>query len=289
MWRGATVILAYACLQFGCAGLRSVPRPPEKSVPPLTNAQDAIRLLRDRYGNIDSLKASGKIETVFPAEHYRRRASFALMLERPDKLRIRTYRTLLVPMLFELVYNGGQCWLFVPGSKTAYLSEECSMFYVNDRDIALPADIVVDSIIVVSDFEALHSLPVRLRWEDDFAILIFLSKSGTEREIWIDSKTGIVDRQLFLDINEGPELIIEYGKMQSANNAIVPADIEIFLPKANASVSLFVDDFKLNTNIPFEAFEFSPPAGTTILRSEEDIQELSEISGGQHTRHPVLP
>jgi len=277
-WIYAVIILAGIWLQYGCATPRPITYIPEEPIPPLAGTEDAIRLLRNNYGNIESLKAGGTIETRFPAEDHRKRASFVLMLKRPDKLRIRTYRT-LVPLLLELVYDGQRCWLYVPNRHTAYLSDDCDVFYFDNGNIALPANVLIAAVVVVSDFDALLSIPGELNQEGDSVLLTFTEQSGTRRELWIDPKTGFVSRQIIFNNNGEKEVVVEYREQDSTGNAVVPRHIEIILPQADTSISLIMDDIKVDAQIPPGAFEFSPPRGTSILQVEKDIDAFSELIG----------
>jgi len=243
---------------------------------PLAGADDAIDLLRSNYGNIESLKAGGAIETRMSAEDHRRRASFVLMLKRPDKLRMRTYRT-LTPLLLELVLDGHRCWLYVPSRNTAYLSQDCNTLYFDAGNISLPAHALIAAIVVVSDFNALLSLPAELHQEEDSTVLTFTEQSGMCRELWIDPITGFVIRQTISKKNGQKELIVEYQEQELTGNAVVSRRIELLLPQTNTMISLVLDDIKTDVQIPPEAFTFSPPRETAILHVEKNLDEFSEL------------
>ena len=251
-------------------------RIPAEPAPPLADADDAIRLLHSKYGNIRFLKAGGTIEARFPAERRRKRVSFVMMLERPDKLRIRAYRT-LVPLLFELVYNGKRCWLYIPNKRTAYLSEDCDVFYFDNGDIALSANMLIAAVVVVSDFDALLSTASELHQEGEFAVLTFMAPPGMRRELWIDRVTGLINRQIIFNRNGEKEVIVEYREQDATGNAVVPRHLELILPQADTSISLNIDEIKIDAQIPPGAFEFSPPLGTSILQAEKDVGVFSQL------------
>lgn len=286
--RFVLVILAGICIQSRCAAPRPVTRLPERPVPLLTSAGDAIQLLRENYGNMRSLKASGTIITKFPPEHRRKKASFMLALERPDKLRMRTYRP-PVPFSIEIISDGQRCWLFVPNDRTAYLSEGCDALYINGSNLAIPSHAIVDAIVIVSDVDALVSAPAHIYRNDEFVVLAFTDKSRVKRELWINPTTGFVERQLIFDIGGEPNLHIKYGEHGDEGNTIVPRIVEITFPREDVSISLRMEELKLNTEIPAEAFEFTPPPETTILQLEKGTRSFSGKIYEERASQPVVP
>jgi outer membrane lipoprotein-sorting protein len=272
------ILLAGIWFQYGCATQRRIIRAPEEPVPPLVSTEDALKLLRRNYGSIDFLKAGGTIETKFSAEDRRRKASFVLMLKRPDKLRIRTYRP-LVPLLLELVYDGQRCWLYAPSRHTAYMSRDCNVFYFDDGALTLPANVLIAAVVVVSDFDALYSMPAELNHKDEYRVLTLTGGTEPHRELWIDPKTGVVDRQMVFNRKGEKEVVVEYSEKESTGNAIVPRRIEITLPQAETSITLILNDIKTDVRMPPAAFEFLPPRGTSILQVERNIDAFSALIG----------
>jgi outer membrane lipoprotein-sorting protein len=187
---------------------------------------------------------------------------------------MRTYRPLLPPLL-EIVYDGRQCWLFVPNRKTAYSSTDCDVFRLNDSRIALPARTAIAALVVVPDFSALSSMPMQLVRENEFVILVVIEPSESRREFWINPTTGFVERQVIFDDKGEADLVVNYREQEAIEGAVVPLAVEMLLPKTGASVFLFVDDFRLNTPVPPEAFTFSPPEETTIIQMPENTGNYS--------------
>jgi outer membrane lipoprotein-sorting protein len=261
---GLIVLLLVVYVQVGCAARRPLVRAPQRPTPKLTTVEDAKGLLVRNYGNADSVKASGEIETRLSNEEHWRRASFALMLERPDKLRVRAYRPLM-PALFELVYDGQTCWLFVPSEKAAYRSEKCEAFRVGDSHMAVSADALIEALFVVADFDAFLTLPAFLYREGDSVRLVIIGKAGAYKEIWIDSMTGLATRQLLVDSGGTLEAEINYKEHALDENNIIPVEIEIGLLPIHASIVLRIQDFQLDPEFPDGAFDFSPPRNTKVF------------------------
>jgi outer membrane lipoprotein-sorting protein len=229
--------------------------------------EDAKSLLFRNYGKANSVKAGGHLQIKLFEEERWKPASFALMLQRPDRVRVRAYRP-LAPTMFELVSDGQTCWLFVPPEKTAYLSEDCEAIHGGNENIAVSASAIVAAIVVVSDFDTLFSLPAHLYSEADLLRLVFMEETGAYEEIWINPRTGLATRQLLVGADGMLEADIAYKKHVSDGKASVPAEIEISLPRLRALMLLRIDDFQIDAKIPADAFDFSPPINTKILDTE---------------------
>ena len=267
------VFLPAVCLQVGCAARKPLVRQPEMPPPALVTPEDAVALLLRQYGSVKSFKASGKIEARLPGEKRRRSASLVLMLERPDKLRMRVYRP-LAPPVFELVSDGEQRWLFIPSTKTAYYSEGCEPLYMGDNHVPFSAETIIAAVAVLADPAAFTAMPAVIREEEGLARLTLAEKTGAKREIWIDATTGLAARQLLFDADGGIEADITYEKHAVEGDVPVPVAIEVAFPQASSSVFLRIDSFRLNPEIPAGAFEFSPPGNTKIVRPHGENQHF---------------
>ena len=264
--RFALIALALAaCLQTGCAARRLPISPPAKPLPPLESPQDAVQLLIEKYGGADSFRASGKIRMKLPGEQVQRQASFALMLERPDRLRMRVYRP-LAPTLLEIVSDGNRRWLYVPSERTAYLSEGRQPLRVEGNHVALPADTIAAALVVVADPHALPLLPSRIRIGEGFIRLSVTEEDGTQREIRIDSASGLATRQILVGADGATQADITYKEHAFKENTAVAISTDILLPQIGAFVSIRIDKLETGAQIPAGAFEFSPPAGVKIMR-----------------------
>lgn len=255
-------------LHAGCAARKRLTPPP--AAPPPTRVEtveDAKSLLLRNYGKANSVKAGGHLQIRSFEEERWRPASFALMLQRPDRVRVRAYRP-LAPTMFELVSDGQRCWLFVPSERTAYLSEDCEAIHAGNENIAAPAGAIVAAIVVVSDFDSLFSMPARLYSEADTLRLVFTEETGAYREIWIDPETGLATRQSLIGADGTLDADIVYKEHTSDGEAGIPTEIEVNLPRVRASMLLRIDDFQIDAKLPADAFDFSPPNETTI----RDIQ-----------------
>ncbi|GAB4341742.1 MAG: hypothetical protein Kow0099_18690 [Candidatus Abyssubacteria bacterium] len=247
--------------QFGCGARRAPLQPPEIAPKKLDTIQDVTQSLYGHYGSINSLKASGKIQFKLVDEEHWRPADFLLMLERPDKLRMRAYRP-LVSSLFELVSNGEECWLYFPSDRTAYLSD-CGPAdaYANP---AVSADVVVSAITVVSDFDRLPSLPMSLAHGDSL-LRLSLDEGDFVRDLWLDETTGLIARQQVL--NEDGVLVadIVYLEHAAIDGAAVPVRIEIELQRMRSLIRLVVEEARLDPEIPADAFNLVVPEDVRIL------------------------
>jgi hypothetical protein len=229
----------------------------------MATAEDAKNLLIESYGDLNSLKAGGRIGVRYSDEERWRPASFVLMLERPGKVRLRAYRR-LGPRLFELVSDGQTCSVFVPSDKTVYHGKRCEVPY-DGGGIAICADTLVAALVVVADLDELLSRPALLRRDGELARLVLMEGAEVLSEIWIDPATGLAARQLLVGAGGSTVAEIIYKKHASREEATVPVEIEIHVPDMRASLLLRLDSLRVNPKLPADAFDFSPPANTTIV------------------------
>ncbi|MBI4831152.1 MAG: hypothetical protein HY801_06285 [Candidatus Lindowbacteria bacterium] len=232
---------------------------------------DAKELLLHNYGDMKSLKASGEISLEI-SEAERKPASFVLMLERPAKLRLRAYRP-LVPFLFELVSDGDVCWLYVPSERKAYLNNDCGTFHGVDKDIAASAQTIVAALVVVAEPNEFLETPAEIERKEGLIQLKLGEEGGAHREIWLDSQTGLVLRQLFMDVEGVVQADISYKKQTTQGQTVIPVEIDVAVPKRHVSMQLRLNDLKVNPEIPAQAFEFSPPENVRILDLNDTSQQ----------------
>lgn len=264
------IALVFGVLQVACATRKPFVSPtPEK--PTIETPEDAKQLLIRSYGRMRSLKASGEIE-VRLGENERKPATFVLMLERPNKLRLRAYRP-LVPFIFELVSDGAACWLYIPSEKTAYLNEDCDLSKGADGGIAISAETIIAALAVIADPEKLSDAPSQIEREDDAVGLQLIEEGGAERTIWLDPQTGLAARQLLADREGVAQAEIVYRKQALEKETVIPVDIEIVLPQRHVSIVLRTSDPQVDPEIPAAAFEFLPPVNTRILASKDVAQD----------------
>ena len=271
----AVPAMAFAIFMLsGCAFRKQMTRPPETSQPELYSAADAIGLLLENYGGIETLKVSGRIESTLPGEERQRRASLAALLRRPGSVRMRAFRP-LAP-LFEFISNGDECWLFAPSQQTAYLSEECEPFRVEGGYVALSAEAVIAAMCVLVDPGALSSPHVSVK-SDRGALRVDLPEaSGAGKIIWIDPASGLATRQILIGDDGRVEAEIAYLEHEIEAGAAVPVAVEIASPQVGGSATLRIRRFEINSPPPEGAFEFSAPAGVSVFHIDDKVS--SDVS-----------
>ena len=192
-----------------------------------------------------------------------------IMMQRPDKLRMRAYRP-LSPALFEFVSDGDQCWFYVPSRRSAYLSEGCKPFRIDDGNTTVPAEIIIAALFVLVDPEALSSRPKSIPSEDAFVGIALAEKTGGRREIWIDPATGLAARQVLVDPDGSVRADLKYLEYAHESGTAVPIRAEAVMAQMGAEVTLWISQFEIDAEIPDGAFIFLPPEGSNILLTEND-------------------
>ncbi len=155
--------------------------------------------------------------------------------------------------------------------------------------LVFPSNVMVDAIVVISDIDALGSAPAHMYRHDEFVVLAFTKNATVQRELWIDPLTGFVERQVIFDVDGEPAWYIRYGNYAHEGNTAIPRTVEIDFPREKVLISLLIEELKLNTEIPADAFEFTPPPDTTILPLEKDTLGFSGRKYEDNARRPLIP
>jgi len=256
------LFLAPIFVQIGCATQKAVTQPSEPPSPVVQSAKDAYDLLLRSCDNADSLKASGKIQMKFPGEEHRRQASIMMMMQRPNKLRMRAYRP-LSPPLFEFASDGNECWLYIPSRRSAYWSKGCEPFRIDGGNTTISAEIIIASLFVLIDPESL-SLQPEITTNDSQIGIELIDDTGGRREIWIDPATGLAARQVLADPDGSVRADLRYMEYSRESGAAVPTRIEAAMPEIGAELTVWISQVEINAEIPENAFLFFPPEGSVI-------------------------
>ncbi len=262
-------LLAASFLHVGCASRKQMTHPAEVSPSAFVSAEDAVKRLLRNYGDTTSLKVSGRIETALPGEKRRRRASMAVMIQKPDSVRMRAYRP-LAPPLFEFISDGNVCRLYVPSRRAVYLSEDCRSLRATGNYVAISAEAVVAALCVLVDPEAVSSPAASVHPEGNLFRIDLAEETGAKKRIWIDSATGLATRQLLIDAGGRVQADIRYLEHAFEGDAAVPVAIEIVAPGMGSAVVLRISRFEINARPPDGAFDFLPPEGTDIFYGDAD-------------------
>jgi outer membrane lipoprotein-sorting protein len=261
------------CIHIGCATYTLQLPPPEGHPVELDTLEDAAALLSSRYGKMRSLKASGEMHTRFPNEEHWRQTSFALIAEKPARVRMRVYRP-LVPTLFDFSSDGRSCWLFIPADKTAYHNEGCESLSVGGNYVIPSTETIVSALFVVPQPEELASGHTILTQEPDFVRLEWREETGVRKQIWVRASTGLVARQVFTGPEDTQLADITYTEYTSVDGTAVPVALEVSLPSIGAALTLRIQKVEVNTTVSPEAFSFFPPSGTRILESTSSAESF---------------
>lgn len=257
-------ILFLLSLISGCA--RELPRygAPRVFAPTLQTREEINQLLFRDYGGLHSMKATGEIEFRQAGEETWRRASIILLAEKPNKLRARAYR-LLTPTLFEFVSDNRDCWLYVPSERTVYYDDACGTFQKKSDHLVLSAEMIDAALFVITDFESFRQSSAAISESDDILKLSLVNEAGRYREIRINKSTGLVSKQLFLGPGGLTEAEIQYLDQAAYGEVVVPVEVEVTLPQAQAAMRLHLTEVDLRPNIKPDVFQFTPPPNVQIV------------------------
>jgi outer membrane lipoprotein-sorting protein len=248
----------------GCAGRLPKYGAPRVFAPPLQTREEINQLLFRDYGKLNSLKATGEIEFRQAGEEAWRGASIILLAEKPNKVRARAYR-LLTPTLFEFVSDNQDCWLFLPSERTVYYDNNCGIFQKKADHLVLSAEMIDAALFVINDFDRFRQSSAAISESGDILKLSLMNEAGRYREIWIDKSTGLVTKQFFLNSEGLSEAEIQYLEQAAHGEVVVPVEVEVTLPQAQAAMRLRLTEVDLQPNINPDTFHFTPPSNARIV------------------------
>jgi outer membrane lipoprotein-sorting protein len=262
-------LITASFLLSGCATL---PPKPSEGPSPIRSAKHAANILHKKYDGLISLRASGRITVKGPDESRGRQASMALLFQRPDKVRMRAYRT-FAPLLFEFVSDGDKCWLYTPSDKTAYLNEGCAPLPAGSNGANISAEVLLAAFQVLRPFDAMPYFSSKLFPEKDSVRLEVRQDGMAWRrlrvKIWIDPRSGLALRQVIMGPGGSIQADIRYLDHGSQGGITVPVEVDIILPQVETTISIRMTKIKVNLAPPESAFDFTPPAGVRILQAND--------------------
>jgi outer membrane lipoprotein-sorting protein len=268
-------LITASFLLSGCATL---PPKPSEDPSPIRSGKHAANILHNKYDGLISLRASGKITVKGPGEDRGRQASMALLFQRPNKVRMRAYRT-FAPLLFEFISDGNRCWLYTPSEKTAYLNEGCGPLPAGSNGANISAEILLAAFHVLSPFDAMPNFSPKIFSEKDSVRLEIRDNVMVWRKprvkIWIDPVTGQAMRQVIMGPDGSIQADIRYLDHGSQGGVTLPVEVDIILPQVETTISIRMTKIKVNLAPPESAFDFAPPAGISILQANDGSPLLS--------------
>jgi hypothetical protein len=153
----------------------------------------------------------------------------------------------------------------VPSERTVYYDDTCGIFQKKADHLVLSAEMIDAALFVIADFDRFRQSSAAISESGDILKLSLMNEAGRYREIWIDKSTGLVTKQLFLNSEGLAEAEIQYLEQAAQGEVVVPVEVEVTLPQAQAAMRLHLAEIDLQPNINPGIFRFEPPANVRTV------------------------
>jgi outer membrane lipoprotein-sorting protein len=224
---------------------------------------------------------SGKPESGQIQEY--RSAPGYLLLQRPDSIRLNIQNPVTKTSIAELLSVGDAFSLWYPRENKFYMGSNSAKELALEGEGANPVITARPAHI----FEAVlpQNLPrkpsgVRITLHEDQDAttkyyILSMVRVGDElratpvRKLWIDRSDLTVVRQQTFDEQGRLLSLIRYGNPTAVDGIMLPLTIRIERPLDGYSIDLQFKDWRLNPQLPENAFVMNPPAGAKKVELKE--------------------
>ncbi len=297
-WKRASRCLSIAasiCFAFGLScGVKRVVRITQ--APHIAAAKTASleQLLENIRGNADKVKSlssngirltftSGKLESG-KLQAYRSAPGYVL-LKRPDFLRLNIQNPVTKTSIFELLSRSDDFFIWYPHDNRFFIGKNSTRNF--DLDYA-PSF----SVRPVHMFEALMppSLPpdmtglrIALEEEQDqnekyYVVSFFRDKDlryiVPVQRFWIERYSLTISKELTFGASGEVESIIHYSGWSPVDGTILPLSIRLDRPRDGYSIEMQFRSWRLNPDLPDNAFVMEPPPGAErVFLKEKSVSE----------------
>jgi outer membrane lipoprotein-sorting protein len=223
-------------------------------------------------GKVDS----GKLQAYHSAPGY-------LLLRRPDKIRLNIQNPISKTSLLELASSGDKFAAWVPRDNKFYIGSNSAREFDlegNPGFSARPIHIynaVVPQAGLMMDPETLVSFEEDRDDKTKYYILSFYKEAGghrlrTVRRLWIDRYDLAVSRQQVYDDGGKLESIITYSNRSPVEGILMPFNIHIDRPEDGYSLELQILSWRINPDLPDDAFELKAPESAQVVNLKEKVR-----------------
>lgn len=275
-------------LSAGCGVSRTVKVavPPRYALARTSTLDEALGSLRRQQAAVQSLSCaslrvnftSGTAEAGQLKEYHS--APGYLLLKRPDQVRLNIQNPITKTSIAELVSSGDDFGLWVPRDNKYYHGKNSAREYEVDKGpgfTAKPSHIFEALLPQLLDSAGAAA---RLAWKEEqdavtkyYVLSVFRAGEGELlvplRDLWMDRSSMMVARQRTYLPDGAVESLIEYSNWQDAGGVPLPLDVRIDRPHDGYSLELRLKEWKLNPELPADAFVLNPPPGAVRVELRE--------------------
>lgn len=243
---------------------------------------ELITMINERSQKINTLIASIDIDFRPLSERNFRSCKGRLLVEKPDQIRLKGYRSLL-PTFFLLVSNGSNYWLSIPSKKRVYegqVEEKIISEKLSQEDIYFTPSHIIDALFLdeikldVSQKAFLDILP------DMYIInIVKIADDGvllSRKRIWIDRKDFTIYKHELFDSDGKIISEVSFREFKEFSGILFPRLIFIRRPWERIDTRLLFNNITFNTSIDSGAFTFSPPKEQEVINLSKDEADKKE-------------
>lgn len=264
----AFFILTFFVISFtGCSSL--LHKEPVKM-----NTEEIMKLVRERIGALTTLHSNAEI--TFESGFRLIPVNAKLYFTAPDWLTVRAYGPMNLKIVeFSLQKNTFQVYsLFTNEFFTGNLDsvDVSKSFKMPMPDIDLRS--VYSHIFCPQDIVNARS---EVRIEGKYYIISF-ADSNSFREVWINSRKMLIERENFLDSQKVLKYYIAFGDYKKKSGVRFPRKIEIGDIDRGVKLTIESKDFKINDSVKESDMMLSvpPDAKRMELRNIRDINKSNQ-------------
>ena len=251
----------------GCAVYRP---PPERTAAYQTaSLEELLEQISARDSKVSTVKADFSASVTDLQNGKSQSCSGVLGMEKPDKLRMQGSQIML-PTLFDLLWDGTRLTLYVPKEKTIYRSGNSPDS--SRRGLAavkLLTELFIGERSESGRFYFLESSPRQY-------IVYYVEQGGSRmrllKKIFFDRRDLSATRYQYFDDNGVIVCDVhcsDFIRPPDAARRPLPREAAIDAPPGKTRISLRLKNLRVNTPVSPALFTFTPPPGTTVRPLEE--------------------
>ncbi len=216
---------------------------------------------------------SGKLQAYHSAPGY-------ILLKRPDSIRLNVQNPITKTSLLELLSVGDPFSLWWPRDNKFFTGKNSTREFdlTGHPDFTARASHIFEAIIPQKIPTEAPDHYVAMEEDQDavtkYYVLSEYVKLGPGilrpvRKLWIDRSDLAVSRQQSYDESGRMASSIKYGRMHQVGELLLPLSIRIERPLDGYTLDLEFADWRLNPDLPANAFVLKPPPGAQIVELKD--------------------
>jgi outer membrane lipoprotein-sorting protein len=282
----ATIALTFVTSGCGIKRTVTVPTPPRAAQAQTVSMDELLKTLENYSDSISSLSSSamkvtftsGKMDSGELQEY--RAAPGYILLKRPDAIRLNVQNPLTKTAVIELVSLGEQFHIWFPRDNKFYIGKNGAAELEVEGGPTFSARPAHIFEAILPQKIALEDPSLRVAMVEDrdevtkYYVLSIYRANATPvlepvRKLWIDRADLTVSRQLVYGKNGAVVSMIDYSNQTKVNGLFLPLAIRIERPLDGYILDLQFKNWRLNPELPENAFVLNPPPGAEKVMLKE--------------------